>query len=370
MNTTQLTQINTGQQASDSRLKELEEENELLFNQLHVVQEELERLASENHEKNGKPTAAQATAWVDDALPEAIAEDMRLQAVLDIRKHVHDAEVRSGLNARLGDILIQGMASPVSLFAVPGKLLRVWRESKQQTPPNALGGKTFDKVIASYHAGGFANVESLLASALVSPSMQANALTALARSLLHGDPAAAAEAAQRAFSIDPRPFRLKWLAFRLHEAGDVNQAEAMLDALPTDMQFSDSEGRQASRIRSEAKQARLREARQKTGYSEGRAEVERQMGKLTQARNEQMKLAEERAREIEALKAAKAQLEQEKSAVAARHEEQMKLAEERAREIEALKAAKAQLEQEKSAVAARHEEQMKLAEERAREIEA
>lgn len=363
MNTSSSAQVGSEQQANQVRLKELQEENELLFNQLHVVQEELERLALENRPQGQRPTMVQATAWVDDAVLEQYAENMRLRSALDVQKLICAAEGHGGLNTRLGDILIQGMASPTSLLAVPRKLHKVWRESKQQTPPEELGGKTFEKVIDAHRAGGVAAVESLLASASVSPVMQANALTVLARSLMHVDPAMAAEVAQRAFSKDPRPFRLKWLAFRVHEAGDANRAEAMLDALPADIKFSDSEERQASRIRSEAKQARLSEARRKTNYSEGRVEIERQMTQLVQMREEQAKLAEDRNREIEILKAAKAQLEQEKSALAARHEEQAKLAASRAGELEVHRAAKLQLEQEKAAVAVRLEEALRRADE-------
>ena len=368
MNTSSSAQVGSEQQANQVRLKELQEENELLFNQLHVVQEELERLALENRPQGQRPTMVQATAWVDDAVLEQYAENMRLRSALDVQKLICAAEGHGGLNTRLGDILIQGMASPTSLLAVPRKLHKVWRESKQQTPPEELGGKTFEKVIDAHRAGGVAAVESLLASASVSPVMQANALTVLARSLMHVDPAMAAEVAQRAFSKDPRPFRLKWLAFRVHEAGDANRAEAMLDALPADIKFSDSEERQASRIRSEAKQARLSEARRKTNYSEGRVEIERQMTQLVQMREEQAKLAEDRNREIEILKAAKAQLEQEKSALAARHEEQAKLAASRAGELEVHRAAKLQLEQEKAAVAVRLEEALRRADEQKKQL--
>src|SRR5690606_1738155 len=101
------------------------------------------------------------------------------------------------------------------------------------------------------------------------------------------------------YTLDPKPFRLKWLAFRLHEAGEVAEAEAMLAILPADTPFSDSEARQASRLRSEANNARQHEAKQKTGFSEQRAAIDKQLRNLKQERDEQSKLASDRSHEIE-----------------------------------------------------------------------
>ena len=90
--------------------------------------------------------------------------------------------------------------------------------------------------------------------------MRANAYTALARQVMLTDARQAAELARMAWETDPRPYRLKWLAFRLHEAGDTVTAEALLDMLPADISMSESEGRQAARLRREAKQERSRQA--------------------------------------------------------------------------------------------------------------
>src|SRR5690606_1786183 len=147
----------------------------------------------------------------------------------------------------------------------------------------------------------FQAVEQLMAEAAVWPVMQANAYTALARQLMKADRANAAEAARRAHALDPKPYRLKWLAFRLHEAGEAMEAEAMLDLLPADTPFSDSETRQANQLRYEAKHARQREAKQQTAYAERRAAAERQLRALTQEKETQANLAAERRREVEAL---------------------------------------------------------------------
>ncbi|MEB2332285.1 MAG: hypothetical protein OZ916_08370 [Nitrosomonas sp.] len=364
-------------------IKELEEENELLLSQLHLVQEELEKYYLRNKELESRQTGKlqgttpSAKGWVDDELPDALAENSRLQTLIEVQQKVHQLETQNALNARLGNILIESVDSSGSLLSVPGKLRKIWKEENRQTPPESLGGSNFSAVIAAYGEGGFDAVEALIAAVSISPAMQASALTALARHLMANDRTQAAEAARRAYTLDPKPFRLKWLAFRLHEAGEVAEAEAMLAILPADTPFSDSEARQASQLRSEAKNIRQRAAKQQTAFFERRAEIEKQLRNLTQERDKQSKLAAERSHEIEkcnrelkSLKQEHSRLEQEKAAQVKRCEEAESQVTERDQEIGALKQAQIQLEQEKAALAQQNAEQVQLTEERGREIEA
>ncbi|WP_300088122.1 hypothetical protein [uncultured Nitrosomonas sp.] len=312
--------------AEAPHIKELQEENELLLSQLHLVQEELEKYYLRNKElESGQAgklqnTTPSAKGWVDDELPDALAENRRLQTLVEVQQKIHQLETHNTLNVRLGNMLIESAASSGSLLSVPGKLRKIWKEENQQTPPKALGGKGFDKIIAAYGEGGFDAVERLIAVVSISPAMQASALTALARHLMKSDSTQAAEAARRAYALDPRPFRLKWLAFRLHEAGEIAEAEAMLAILPADTPFSDSETRQASQVRSEAKHIRQRAAKQQTTFFERRAEIDKQLNALAQERDKQSKLATERSAEIEqcnqklnSLQQTNGRLEQEKS---------------------------------------------------------
>jgi hypothetical protein len=354
------------------RLKETEEENELLLTQLHLVQEELERNFLENKEleKSGRAVPIQMSPWIDEELPNALAEVQRLQTLVQVLSNVHRLESQNALSSRLGSLLIQSVETPAGLLAAPAKLIKMWRESTQDQPPKELGGKGFEKVIATYANDAFKSVEKLLASTAISPVMQANAYTALARHLKKSDPIQTVEASRRAYALDPRAYRLKWLAFRLHEVGEVLEADAMLDLLPQDTSYSDSEARQVSQVRYEAKNYRAREARQKCGFSERRSAQEKQIKGLTQARDEQIRLANERANQIDALKQAQAQLAQEKTALAGRYDEQAKLAAERAQELEPLKQAKVHLEQERNELKRLSNEQERLLQAAQSQIEA
>ncbi len=322
------------QDTAEYRLKKAQEENKLLLVQLHQLEEELEKGKSS---KAGDGVAG--LVWVDDELPNALAEVERLQAQVTVLRKTHQLESDNSLNVKLGNILIQGTDSPVNLMAVPRKVGKIWLESSRKTPPKALGGKEFEKVIEAFHDGGKEAVEKLFSRVSPAPSMQANGYTALARHVMKSDRTTAAEAARRAYETDPKPFRLKWLAFKLHEAGDVIEAEAMLDILPTDITFSESESRQANQLRNEAKRVRQHEAKHKTGFSERRAEVERQVSelqaKITQEKDENEFLLlqlhqtqeelEQQFLKCQTLEQAQAKLEKEKLALTFKKDEQVKL---------------------------------------------
>lgn len=311
MNTIRSTQQQPEQLPANSAVATLQEENVLLFKQLHIVQEELERVhhASDSH----RTAAAGRVVFEDGRFPEVVADNLRYRAILDAQRTLHAASAMDATAAGLGEILIQGSTSVSAFVAMPMRLLKVWRKEKKQKPPQKLGGQSFSEVIAAYEKGGAAAVDSLLASVSLSSTTQANALTAVARSQMHVDPAAAVEFARRACALEPRPFRLKWLAFRMHEAGELVEAEALLETLPPNTKFSESESRQAARLRNEAKQVRLRDALQSTGYAARRGKVEQQIAALEQVHREQADLAEQRGRDLEALSASQARLQQENS---------------------------------------------------------
>jgi chaperonin cofactor prefoldin len=357
----------------DARLAALEDENALLLDQLHVVQEELER-SFLGRQADGSVSSSNGGTVIlrlaDDEFVESIAGHIRLQALLDVRQEIHALESENTLQSRLGNLLIQSVHSASSLAMLPYRLQHIWRQWSRKEPPSKLGGKGYELVIAAYHDGGFQAVEILLAGSVDSPNLQANAFTALARSLMETDLAACVDAARRAYALDPRMFRLKWLAFRLHEVGEVVRAEAMLDSLPADMQFSGSEARQATRLRTEARQARVDEARKRMGYAERRAEVEQQFSQLTRARDTHAKLAAARLEEIETLQGELVRRAGEVSVAQARHGELegalVELAQERdearrhaatgLEEIGVLQARLARREEEAVAAQARHGE--------------
>ena len=284
-------------EAQKLRIKELTEENELLFEQLHVVQEELEKYyhkLKECEQRKAPASAGGGVSTVAAASPqdaEALAENQKLRALVAQQKIALRVEAQSSLEVRLGHILVAGVGSTGSLLALPGRLRKIWKAEAQTTPPSALGGKSFQKVIDAHGSGGAEAVEKLLDAVFLSPAMRANAYTALARHLMQTDVRQAAENARLAWETDPRPYRLKWLAFRLHDADDAVTAEALLDMLPAAMPMSESEERQARRIRQDSKCMRTEKARHESGAAaaEKNAEALRQRD-AEQAKKQQQEL--------------------------------------------------------------------------------
>jgi hypothetical protein len=304
----------------ESSLRNVTQENEQLFRQLHQVQAELEMLHSKNRTfEAARPATSRGEGvleknWIDDDLIDALSEIEHLRALLEVQRNIHLLESKSTLSSRVGNILIKGVDSPASLFSAPGKLGRIWRESGRQEPPKSFGGKNFDKILATYSEGGFDAVEKLMSKTYAPPAIQANAYTALARQLIGRRKLnAAAEAARRAYTLDPKPYRLKWLAFRLHEDGQVIEAAAMLDSLSSSVQFSDSESRQVSQLRVEARRARQREAKQKTCFSERREEIARKISDLEREVNNKEKVIAANRQNVEALQRANLELESNQS---------------------------------------------------------
>lgn len=295
----------------EARIRELTEENELLFEQLHVVQEELEkyyyRLKECENRKEAAPCsgAGGAVAVVSPKAAAALAENQKLHALVKQLQAARQVEGHNSTATRLGQVLIDGVSSTGSLLALPGKLRGMWKELDRKTPPAALGGKNFQKVLDAYGTGKESAVENLLDAAGISHVMRANAYTALARHLMNTDATIASSYARRAWESDPRPYRLKWLASRVYEAGDTATAEALLDMLPRDITMSASEQRQVMRIRQQAKQARDKKA----GVESGKAETEGLRAELKkvadQARQEATRAREAQAalqRQMEAQK--------------------------------------------------------------------
>ena len=286
-----------GADAKDARIKELAEENELLFEQLHVVQEELEKYyhkLKDCEQRKGSSTDAGGTVVViPPQAEEALAENLKLRALVAQQQAALQVESTNSLAARLGEMLITGGSSAGAFIALPVRLRRMWKALDQTVPPAALGGKSFQKVLDAHAAGGSEAVEKLLDSVFLSPVMRANAYTALARQVMLTDARQAADLARLAWETDPRPYRLKWLAFRLHEADDAINAEALLDMLPADISMSDSEERQAARLRQDAKRERAQQAHKATEASRTEAtQLQATMEKLKQAAEEGKKQQE------------------------------------------------------------------------------
>lgn len=203
--------------SEELKIKELEEENQLLLNQLFLAQAELAKYARENSEKieiKGKAPHKSDPKEVDE----------QIKFIREILK-IGD---ESGFHANVK-----------SLF---------WKLSKNKIL-SRLGGKSFVEIIKVYNSQGIKGVDELLGSIEMPQNVRADALTELARSLRKSKKDEAAYFALRAWQVDPKPYRLKWLIFRNYEAGKTQVAKIMLEALPPTIKMSDSEKETCEKIK-------------------------------------------------------------------------------------------------------------------------
>ncbi|MBB3359322.1 MULTISPECIES: hypothetical protein, partial [unclassified Novosphingobium] len=221
--------------------------------------------------------AAEAAAW------RAAAQHARLAAAQQAERHeralasyeTRVAALEDSPAYRLGDALLQRWRKPQRWLGMPAALLALRRPATRLAP--AIPTLTD---AAPAHDAALEQVPPLAAlpplprlspTALSRAEAQAarkaaqherraqiaraDAHAARARALRQSDPVAAAQAAQEAHAADPQPWRAKWLAFRLYDAGELTRPAALLAGLPADTALSGSESSRAQQIQALAAMA-------------------------------------------------------------------------------------------------------------------
>lgn len=225
-----------------NNINELVNENKLMFDKIHNNLYEINK----NFNSINKNT--------QDKYNEILLENKKLHAIISMQKLSLQVIQQNSIHIRLGKILINGVTSIKNFLNLPFILYKEWRLLSKSVPPDKLGGKSFKKVIECYKDGGFEAVENILNSVNISFIMRADAYTAIARNIKSIDLDKAIQLARIAWEIDPRPYRLKWLAFRLYEANDFINFEAILDILPQDLPMSIWEQNVSKNIRNKSLQ--------------------------------------------------------------------------------------------------------------------
>jgi glycosyltransferase involved in cell wall biosynthesis len=213
----------------------------------------------------GRQDAKRARAEAQ-ALREARRADMADQALQrSLASYERQINALKRSNAfRLGAILLGGFKSFGTVRRLPGQLLALQRENSLRRQMQgrqslrALGGKDYPYLLARLKSDGFEAACAMIEGLALQDPARANAYTALSRQLRGKDPAASARAARIASEADPHPWRAKWLAFRLHDAGQLVEPARMLRDLSGEIMFSASEETSAAQIEALANLFELR----------------------------------------------------------------------------------------------------------------
>ena len=233
----------------DVIINDLVKENKLLFEQLNILQEEIEKkIFSNNIYQNNEILKDNITENIKakSELSKLLIDNIILKHKSNIYKYIHKIEKDNSIKARIGDIVINSSKSFYSIILLPLKLLKIWRILTRVNPVSKFG-KDYVNLINTYEKKGKEAVQQLLNSIPTASPMKANAITELARHVRHKDIDYASDLAKQAYEIDPKQYRLKWYAFRKYESGEYIIPYIILDIL-RDIPMSDWEKNQMSLI--------------------------------------------------------------------------------------------------------------------------
>jgi glycosyltransferase involved in cell wall biosynthesis len=111
-----------------------------------------------------------------------------------------------------------------------------------------------EKLIEACDSGGLDAVQALLETRRTSPSARHRSLLALAKHYQKlNQPGRAASLGRAAYDINAQPALAKWLAFRLFDAGQINEPLALLEGPAAGAMLSESETKRAFEIKALAK---------------------------------------------------------------------------------------------------------------------
>lgn len=146
--------------------------------------------------------------------------------------------IKNTITFRLGHALLNGFKSFKAARQLPGQLWGLRKETLLRRRRSAATAVSDDlgidepaaaidsaKVIEQYHFGGLPSVLLHLDSyRLGGKSQRAHGYMEAAKAIYSVDPTDGLELAKHANGIDPRPHRMKWIAFRSYDSGQVLEA--------------------------------------------------------------------------------------------------------------------------------------------------
>ncbi len=234
-------------------VKELTEENKMLFEQLHIVQEEFEKYyyKLKDAEKKAAVPVVAGSGGIGEVKQISDAYCKHLEKNLEMSNSLRFSEMHNSLQYRIGNAIIKLKDSGVS---APFKLWGILSFFSNTNAPSSLGGNNFTKVIEAYEKGKDKAVKELLNGVKMTSIVKANAYTALAKHYQYRDLSVCVKFASLAYKTDPQAYRLKWWLLRLDDRGDYTTACALVGLLPKDTPMKDVEKAKIDPIRRKAEQ--------------------------------------------------------------------------------------------------------------------
>jgi glycosyltransferase involved in cell wall biosynthesis len=259
-NQARLSETSRSYEQLQARSAELEGDLLAARSEVNSLQAEREQLSQE-FATRPLPSAAQQPATSE---PATDAELRRLRQLLptlereatQYRQAVATLEskvdkTKETLSFRLGYALIHAPKSWEAMKRLPAELLELRSEAKRRRETRR-GGVTrtlavppatrlIDETMRRFRAEGADAAARFVADSTHDDHERAGALTHLAKALKTSDPASARRVAERAYQLEPLPYRAKWLAFVQYECGELSGPADLLRRLPTNFALRPSE---------------------------------------------------------------------------------------------------------------------------------
>jgi glycosyltransferase involved in cell wall biosynthesis len=174
----------------------------------------------------------------------------------NLAAHRRLERLRQSGTFRLGEALVGAGRSWRGLINLPRTFLQLAGAQRVARGPDTRGTELAARAVdpaeldVLFDRDGLAAAEAFVheRSRGRPDAEQATLLTQLARRALAGAPDEALRIARRAFALDPRPYRRKWLGFMLHDAGSIVEAHELLRALPAGKELKPPERHKLERI--------------------------------------------------------------------------------------------------------------------------
>lgn len=225
----------------------LSKENELLFEQVHILQEEIQKLYTNKNEidKKEKELDKIQPLTTESEVGKLILKYFNLQNKVEFLEN--SLRIISNNKQFLFNQLFSANESFIKKLE---KILNLSKNYKKDI--KKIGGDTYSVAIEAYNKGGIKEVDNLFNEKNINSIAQANAYTAIAKRIRKENKSQAYFYAYKAWEKDPQPFRLKWLAFRTYENSNPELANIIISLLPKNTNFSESETKIVKKIKEES----------------------------------------------------------------------------------------------------------------------
>lgn len=251
------------------KLQEVIDENQILLLQLHQTQEALELYFLKYKELELDNSRALNSFKIENSnlngepIIDRLAMLERMEFVNKILIEINNIRLTNAIDIQLANILLSSTRSLRNLLQLPYKILKFWNDALKSSTKYVPQSSELELSISECSVNGVSEVERILKSQKVSSKARANIFTETARRVMKFDSIKAESLAYKAYECDPCVFRLKWLVFRTYDSGNVARADALLELLPSNIKYSESEKNHIRQIKYESSKHWYEQAKSK-----------------------------------------------------------------------------------------------------------